>query len=723
MTREALTSAGERRRAWAARLVGVLKAMSKPGSTSWPRRILRRRKPNVGHLEGLYGNVAVGWVWNPKAPQRPAFVEFLVDERVIHTSPANSFRPDVAAAGYGNGLAGFIVELPLDVTAGAVQVTARLAKTKHELGGSPKVAEQSQDLRRWLGRKERVKGRFRQRLSQRLSRSVGERTLSIVVPVYNTRPDWLRECLSSVVEQWCPDWELICVDDHSSNPETRRVLEDFARDHDKIRVIRNETNLGIAKSTNIGIFASSGTHIAFLDHDDYLEPDAVFRVLKAADTGAELIYSDEILTSECINTLVTPQMRPAFSWDYYINHPYFVHFIGVSAALAKAIGGWDERMKISGDVDFVLRVIERATSVAHVPAILYRWRTHGASAGHTMRDEVVAATTSALNRHLARVSPRATSVPTALFNYFEARFPDSGGRTLIVIPTRNRVDLLRRCVDSLLATTKPGEVDILVVDHESDDPETVAYLAANRDRFQVYRHVGPFNFAALNNRAVEAYERERGSLPPFVLFSNNDIEAIEPGWLERMRGLAARPDVGAVGATLLYANGSVQHSGVIVGLNGPAEHAHKFASFRHGRTTRNAGPLGMLVCTREYSAVTAAFMMMRSDVFRQVGGFDETFEVGFNDTDLCLRIGEAGLKILNDASSALSHHESATRRAADGVSHPEDTRRFFERWAKILADGDPFYNPLMSLEGPDHRQRRFCTDCPRPRVRPGLGLK
>ncbi|MDR7035291.1 MULTISPECIES: glycosyltransferase [Methylobacterium] len=691
----------------------------------WIRTATFQKRRTVGHFDGIFGNVALGWVWNPKLPDTPAAVEFLVNGRVIHTATAEIFRPDIAAAGHGSGVAGFIAELPIAKLKGVRRLRARLAGTWHELGGSPKRLDPAtnSDLPRWLERRDRVTGRFRERLGERLARTVAGRRLSIIVPVYNTPPDWLSECLSSVVAQWCPNWELICVDDCSANPETRRVLDSFAGAHANIRVLRNAENLGIARATNVGIRAATGTHITFLDHDDCLEPDAVFHLLNAARTGAELICADEIVAGESLSAIRNPQLRPAFSWDYYINHPYVVHPICVETDLARAIGGWDEGMTISGDVDFVLRAIERARSVAHVPALLYRWRTHSASAGHALMDRVTEATTGALNRHLSRVCPGAHAVPTELFNHYEARFPDPGGNTLVIIPTKNRANLLAQCIDSLERTTQPGELEILVIDHESDDPKTIRYLEANAHRFTTFRYSGSFNYARMNNRAVAFYEERHGALPPFLLFSNNDIEAREAGWLGRMRSLAGRPDVGAVGATLLYPNDTVQHAGVVLGLHGrPADHAHRSAPFRNRDGRRNAGPMGMLVSTREYSAVTAAFLMMRAEVFGRVGGFDEGFTVGFNDTDLSLRVGQAGLKVLNDAASVLYHHESATRRAAGGVDHPEDDRRFHERWAGLLAEGDRFYNPLLGSHGPmDHRPKRFSVNFPKARVRPGLG--
>jgi GT2 family glycosyltransferase len=229
-----------------------------------------------------------------------------------------------------------------------------------------------------------------------------------------------------------------------------------------------------------------------------------------------------------------------------------------------------------------------------------------------------------------------------------------------------------------------------------------------------------FNYAKMNNDAVRAYKLSRGHLPPYVAFLNNDIEAIEGGWLEHMRGLARRDDVGVVGATLLYTNNTIQHSGVVIGLNGVADHAHKFISFRSGDGDRLTGYLESLVSTRDYSAVTAACIMSRSSVFSEVDGFDERLAVGFNDTDYCLRVGAHGYKILNDAHAVLYHHESATRIKTKHLLHPEDGDFFIKRWQEMIDEGDPFYSPLFLIRGPDHQVDRYTSPSGKPRIRPGL---
>jgi GT2 family glycosyltransferase len=237
----------------------------------------------------------------------------------------------------------------------------------------------------------------------------------------------------------------------------------------------------------------------------------------------------------------------------------------------------------------------------------------------------------------------------------------------------------------------------MIIDHESDDPETLQLLAEMAERYKVVHYQGQFNYAKMNNLALDY----AGGEFPFVLFLNNDIEALDKGWIERMRSLAGRSDVGAVGPMLLYADDRIQHAGVLVGFNGSADHAHKFVD-AFGPAGRNPGYNCSLTAVRDYSAVTAACMMMRTAIFASVGGFDESLTIGFNDTDLCLRVRAAGFAILYDGHTVLRHYESATRRGTGQLSHPEDTALFRERWKELFARGDEFYSPLLSPTGVDH---------------------
>jgi len=347
--------------------------------------------------------------------------------------------------------------------------------------------------------------------------------------------------------------------------------------------------------------------------------------------------------------------------------------------------------------------------------VLYRWRTHGGSAGHASQDRVMEATREALQRHLDRCGTGATASDGVAFNQFSVTWPAAPGRILIVIPTRNKGDLLRTAINSIERTAAGADYRIVVIDHQSTEPATKRLLATLARTHAVMPYEGKFNYSRMNNMAVRAH----GEGAEFVLFLNNDVEALHDGWLDRMRRLAARKDVGCVGALLLYADRRVQHAGVILGFNGSADHALKFNdAYLNGTGKRSLGYNCSLTSVRDFSAVTAACMMMRREAFEAVGGFDEDFAIGFNDTDLCLRLRERGLKVLYDGGTVLFHYESATRSDTKQVMHPEDTKRLLTRWSGVLDAGDPFYSPLLSDKIQDHvlREDPGCRIVHAPRV-------
>jgi GT2 family glycosyltransferase len=467
-------------------------------------------------------------------------------------------------------------------------------------------------------------------------------------------------------------------------------------------VIASPQNEGIAGATTRGIQAARLGYVALMDHDDVLEPDAVHHLVATAKaTGADFMYSDEALTAEDSAVVLDVRARPAFSHDYYLSHPYFVHMVAVRTEIAQRIGGFDTNLPISADVDFILRAIENSRTVAHIPRVLYRWRTHTTSTGHAKQGQVMDATTAAIQRHLDRLGTGAKARPAAEFNQFEIAWPDPGGQVLIIIPTKDGIDVLRQCVESIEATTPPEDYRLVVIDHESKEAKSKKYLAKLAKHHTVMPYKGIFNYALMNNLAVKSH----GQGEPFVLFMNNDIEVVEKGWLQRMRSLAARADVGIVGTALMYSDKRIQHAGVILGINGLADHALRFEPVWEQDGSRRLGYNASLTAVREFSAVTAACMMMPRAVFDEVGGFNEAYVVGFNDTDLCLRVGRAGYKVLYDGRTVLFHHESVTRIAKAQLKHPKDDKKLRRDWADLLWNGDPYYSPLLELYGSDHKLR------------------
>ena len=657
--------------------------------------------PIRGFFDRLHGTSAHGWVLNMLDPKTPVVVEAVCGGRVLAQAPAKLFRGDLLDAGLNEGFCAFKIEVGsqlLDLL--GHEVSVRIAGTDLVLGGSPKVATQNPNMLRYLRAGRGLNPASLPRLKRMMNHRAGPGGVSIIMPVYNTPRDWLIEALESVRVQWCDRWELICVNDCSTAPHVAQILTAFAKHDHRIRVLNAPQNLGIARATNLGLRAARAEYVAFMDHDDVLEPDAVYHLLHTAQqTDADFIYSDEARTDEKIVSIADVKARPAFSYDYYLSHPYFVHMLCVRRSVAYQIGGWDETMTISADVDFVLRILEAAKMVAHTPRVLYRWRTHGSSTGHAKKEAVMAVTREAIQRHLDRRETGAQVEDGVWFNQFRVNWPRGEGRILIVMPTKNRAGLVRTAIESIERTAGDTDYRLVLVDHQSTEPDSVAYFAEVAERHTVMPYEGPFNYSRMNNLAVATH----GEGCRFVLFLNNDIEAITDGWLERMRSLANRAEVGAVGALLLYPDKRVQHAGVILGFNGSAEASLKFEfAYLDDKGTRNLGYNCSMTSVRDYSAVTAACLMMRTEVFEALGGFDEQLVVGFNDVDLCLRLREHGFKVLYDGATVLFHHESATRSQTKQVLHPEDTERMLARHAGILKNGDPFYNPNLSIVTQDH---------------------
>jgi GT2 family glycosyltransferase len=530
---------------------------------------------------------------------------------------------------------------------------------------------------------------------------------TIVMPVCDPQPKWLRMAIRSVRDQTYGRWELLCVDDGSRRPAVGRVLAEESLADSRIRVIRCPANRGVSAASNLGLRAARGDYVCFLDHDDVLEPQALHRFAESVlEQRVDFLYSDEAITGAEVEDVRSIVCRPSFSYDHYLSHPYLVHLIAVRAELLREIGGFDESMQVSQDVDLLLRVIERAKQVTHVPEVLYRWRTNRTSLGHAKQHLVNNLACGALERHLQRLGCDATVRPVA-HNFRDVVFrAPPQVKVAIIIPTKNQAEKLQPCLASLERSVSSGLADIVVVNHQSDEPETLALLANVRRSHRVLEWTGTFNFSAMMNFAVAEV---RGPYTHY-LFLNNDTEATAPGWLEHMVGLASRPDVGVVGPILLYPDHTIQHAGVVIGMFNCAEHFNKFAPMFDPDGVRDGGPGGMMLCTRDVSAVTGASLLIGAEVFDEVGGFDESLAIGFGDTDLCLRAREAGLKVLIDAHAVLIHHESITRGKSDQDPHLADSRKFIARYRKLIRAGDPFYSPYF------HPDSNFPTPVPSARA-------
>lgn len=522
--------------------------------------------------------------------------------------------------------------------------------------------------------------------------------ISVLVPTYNTPEPMLREMINSILRQWYPHWELCIADDGSDSPHVRAVLEEYKVCDARVKLSVGTANYGLSHAMNCALNMATGDYVVLLNHDDMLEEQALFRVAETVLTDdPDMLYSDEVLVGEDGETVQHFIFRPAFSPEYLRSHPYIVHLVGFKPGLLRQIGGFDENLRISQDYDLILRASEQAKTIVHIPEMLYRWRIHGNSAGHRMIGQVMQTSRAILQRHLQRCGEAGEVHDGPSFNYFDVRYPLAPGlKVAIVIPTKNHGDLVRACIESIERTAGDAVYEIVLIDHESDDPASRAYFDSLGSRVTLLRYSGPFNFAALNNWAVAQLD---GSHTHY-LFCNNDIEAIAPGWLERMLELGQKPDVGIVGAKLYYPDGkTIQHAGVVVACCGVAENLGRF------RLTSDdpldLGYIGSLITNHEVSAVTGACLLIRRSVFEAIGGFDETIVVGYGDVDLCLRVGEKGYRVLFCAHAALLHHESYTRGRYAEDPHPEDSLRFVSKWPGIFAHGDPYFNPNLSQASPN----------------------
>lgn len=524
--------------------------------------------------------------------------------------------------------------------------------------------------------------------------------LSIVVPCYNSSSLWLGQLLESIVSQTYTNWECIILDDASDKREHLSVINRYVNSDSRFKTYLSPLNMGVGGTSCKGVELSSGEYVAVVDHDDLLEPDALYEVANVIRFNSiDVIYTDEAIVDESGN-LIRCELRPDFSYAMLLSHPYIVHLTFFKREVLLSAGNFRSDYAVSQDYEVLLRVAAQTKAFFHIPKVLYRWRTHSTSTGHTSINMVTQKSIEALNNHLSLIGYNKSQcwIEEGLsFNFFRFRSTIDYSRVRVIIPTKDRVDLLKNCINTLMSVTQlPSSVKLFVtiVDNGSEKVETLEYLNnIQSETIRVIKSPGEFNFSRLNNIASEKADED------YLLFLNNDIEIIEPNWLAAMLELMAWDDVGIVGAKLLYPNtGLIQHGGVIVGFNGIAAHDHQFYPERQNDHWA-PGHLHTLFTIRECSAVTAACLLMRRSVFTAIGGFDEHFAVGFGDTDLCLRAGKNGWRCLFTPYARLVHHESASRGHSPVDPHPKDTERFKKRWAQFIKTGDPFYNANLTLTG------------------------
>jgi len=529
-------------------------------------------------------------------------------------------------------------------------------------------------------------------------------TVSIVIPVYNTAEKFLRQALESVLAQGYSCWELCIADDASTEPHVKAVLEEYMRRDPRIKVVFREENGHISAASNSALALATGEYVALLDHDDELARHALHFVVEAINRkpSAQILYSDEDKIGEQGNRS-DPHFKPEWNPDLFLSQNYVSHLGVYRRELLQRIGGFRDGVEGSQDHDLLLRCLPhvKPAGIVHIPKVLYHWRmAEGSTALNSGEKSYTAeAGIKALENFFSAQGRDDVKVENGLGpNTYRVRYPvpQPEPPVSLLIPTRDKRELLEPCVRSILDKTTYRNYEIVILDNESSEPATLEFferIQAEDSRVRVLAYHRPFNYSAINNYGVQ---QARGELIGLV---NNDIEVISPEWLDEMASHALRPEIGCVGAKLYYEDETIQHAGVIVGLGGVAGHSHKYFP------RESSGYFHRLKVIQNLSAVTAACLVVRKSVYEQVGGLEEDgLRIAFNDVDFCLKVREAGYRNLWTPYAELFHYESKSRGAEDT---PEKVKRFHKeiafvktKWGELL-QSDPCYSPNLTLARED----------------------
>ncbi|WP_010312499.1 glycosyltransferase family 2 protein [Synechococcus sp. CB0101] len=527
--------------------------------------------------------------------------------------------------------------------------------------------------------------------------------IAVLMPVFNPKPEWLQAAIDSVRAQLYPHWQLCIADDRSTDPRIQPLLEAAMAADPRIQVVFRERNGHICASSNSALELVQAPWVALLDHDDLLPDEALIWVAKAIaeHPQARLFYSDEDKLSPA-GELFDPYFKGDWNPVLMEGQNMSSHLGVYATDLVRRVGGFREGFEGSQDHDLVLRCSEqlRREQIVHIPRVLYHWRVHPQSTagGAKAKPYTVQAAERAISEHLQRRALPLRQISWTPVGFrAELALPELPPRVSVIIPTRNGLQVLRPCLISLLERTRYPDFEVLVVDNGSDDPATLQFLAGleQQGQIRVLPDPSPFNYSALNNRAVNHASGE------LICLLNNDIEVVDPGWLEELVVQALRTGVGAVGARLLYPNRTLQHGGVLLGVGGVANHAHL------GWPGDHPGYFSRAQLTQEMAAVTGACLLVRRSHYEAVGGLnEEQLKVAFNDVDFCLKLREQGLQNVYAPAARLIHHESVSRgqdlSAEKAARFAAEVDWMQQRWGDQLPH-DPAYNPNLSLDNPHFR--------------------
>lgn len=540
---------------------------------------------------------------------------------------------------------------------------------------------------------------------QRKHKFEKEPLVSIIIPLYNTPLNYLKELMDSLVQQSYSNIE-ICLADGSTKPEVGNFIKKkYGRDN-RVLYKKLKENKGISFNTNEALAMASGEFIMLSDHDDIVTKDAVYEIVKAInkDETTDIVYTDEDKITMDGKNYFEPNMKPDFNLDFLRSSNYICHIFVVRKSIMDAIGGFRSEFDGAQDFDLILRCCEKARKIAHVPKVLYHWRSHPASTAENPDSKMYAfeAGRKALQEHYDRIGLDAKAERTKIFGRYRTIYPVHGEpKVSIIIPNKDHIDDLKLCVDSIVGKSTYKNYEILIVENNSTEKETFAYyenLSKLKEKVRVITWKSGFNYAAINNFAVQNCDGE------YLLFLNNDTEIITADWIEQMIGICQREDVGAVGVKLYFPDDTVQHAGVVIGMGGIAGHIFS------GTSRAEYGYQARLVSVQDMSAVTAACMMVKRSVFEQVEGFDERYQVAFNDVDLCMKIRASKHRIVFTPYVELYHYESKSRGKEETRAQLErfhgEIALFEKKWPEILKKGDPAYSVNLALDNGNCTLRR-----------------
>jgi len=522
---------------------------------------------------------------------------------------------------------------------------------------------------------------------------------SIIMPVFDPPKQFLEDALKSVINQVYTNWELCIADDKSTQPHVSRIIKKYSKKFSQIKVHFNVKHSHISRTSNNALKLATGDYVVLMDHDDLLRPHSLLLLAKSFNNrkNLKIVYSDEDkIDDKGIRSC--PYFKPDWNPDLLLAQNYFSHLFCAERSLIKKIGGFREGLEGSQDWDLVLRLIEFVdeNEIHHIPEILYHWRIHSGSVSQKINNKnyAVKAAKRAVEEHLSRLKIKAeVSVTQNQFLRIK-RFTEKQVllKASIIIPTRNNFEVLEKCIDSIIEKTSPYSFEVIVVDNQTTELDTLNYFSKIKhiDNIKVIKYEKEFNYSAINNYAAKNARNQ------ILVFLNDDTQIISESWLEELVSQASRPEVGAVGAKLFYPNGTIQHTGIILGLGGIAGESLK------GHPKEHPGQMQRANLTHNVSAVTGACLAVETKKFFKVGGFDEkNLKVAFNDVDLCLKLLRDGFKNLYTPYVKITHHESYSRGKDDDQANAarfgNEIKFMKDTWLGKIKN-DPNYNINLSLE-------------------------